>query len=114
MVRLVSAIDVDAEAFGRNAAVNRALAETLRAKVADAAIGGPAAARDRHAARGKLLPRQRVERLIDIGSPFLEIGQLAANGLYDGEAPGAGLIAGVGRVSGREAMILANDATVKG
>src|SRR6185312_9690640 len=74
----------------------------------------PEASRRRHVARGKLLPRQRVERLLDIGSPFLEIGQLTAYGLYDGEAPGAGLIAGVGRVKGREVMILANDATVKG
>jgi 3-methylcrotonyl-CoA carboxylase beta subunit len=82
--------------------------------VAAIALGGPAAARERHVARGKLLPRQRVERLLDIGSPFLEIGQLAAAGLYDDEAPGAGLIVGIGRVSGRTAMIIANDATVKG
>ena len=78
------------------------------------AAQGPRAARERHASRGKLLPRQRVERLLDIGSPFLEVGQLTAYGLYDGEAPGAGLICGVGRVSGREVMIVANDATVKG
>ena len=78
------------------------------------ALGGPEAARDRHTRRGKLLPRERVERLLDIGSPFLEIGQLAAFGLHDDEAPGAGLIAGVGRVSGRETLIIANDATVKG
>ena len=77
-------------------------------------MGGPAAVRERHEARGKLLPRQRVERLLDLGSPFLEIGQLAAFDLYDGEAPGAGIICGIGRVSGREAMIIANDATVKG
>ncbi len=62
--------------------------------MATAALGGPEASRQRHVERGKLLPRQRVERLLDIGSPFLEIGQLAAYGLYDGEAPGAGLIAG--------------------
>ena len=82
--------------------------------MAEAALGGPAATRKRHAARGKLLPRQRVERLLDLGSPFLEIGALAAFGLHDGEAPGAGLICGIGRVSGRECMIVANDATVKG
>src|SRR5690606_38731761 len=70
--------------------------------------------RERHTARGKLLPRERVERLLDPGSPFLEIGQLAANGLYDDEVPGAGMIAGIGRVSGRQCMIVANDATVKG
>ncbi|MDQ2804884.1 MAG: methylcrotonoyl-CoA carboxylase, partial [Pseudomonadota bacterium] len=68
----------------------------------------------RHTARGKLLPRDRVERLLDPGSPFLEIGQLAANDLYDGEVPGAGVIAGIGRVSGRQCMIVCNDATVKG
>jgi len=114
MPRLVTTVDTGSEAFARNAAVNRALAETLRARVAEAALGGPKSARERHAARGKLLPRQRVERLIDIGSPFLEIGQLAACDLYGGEAPGAGLICGVGRIAGREAMIVANDATVKG
>jgi 3-methylcrotonyl-CoA carboxylase beta subunit len=114
MPRLTSAIDPTSEAFSRNAAVNLALAETLRRRVAEAALGGPEPARRRHVERGKLLPRERVERLLDIGSPFLEIGQLAAHGLYDGEAPGAGLICGVGRVEGREVMILANDATVKG
>ena len=93
---------------------NRALAEELRAKVAEAALGGSERSRQRHVARGKLLPRERVERLLDPGSPFLEIGQLAANGLYGDEVPGAGLIAGLGRVSGRQVMIAANDATVKG
>jgi 3-methylcrotonyl-CoA carboxylase beta subunit len=111
---LRTAVDPKSETFVGNAALNRALAETLRQRVAEAALGGPEAARQRHAGRGKLLPRERVERLLDIGSPFLEIGQLAAFGLYDGEAPGAGLICGVGRVQGRETMILANDATVKG
>ncbi|HEY2658510.1 MAG TPA: carboxyl transferase domain-containing protein, partial [Caulobacteraceae bacterium] len=93
---------------------NLSLAETLRERAATAALGGPAATRERHRARGKLLPRERVERLLDLGSPFLEIGQLAAYDLYGGEAPGAGVICGVGRVSGREVMIVANDATVKG
>ena len=93
---------------------NRTLAQELRAKVAEAALGGPETSRERHTARGKLLPRERVERLLDPDSPFLEIGQLAANGLYDGEVPGAGMIAGIGRVSGRQCMIVANDATVKG
>ncbi|MGW8204847.1 carboxyl transferase domain-containing protein (plasmid) [Sphingomonas bisphenolicum] len=104
----------DSESFRANAAHNRALAEDLRAKVASAAQGGAATARGKHVARGKLLPRDRVERLLDPGSPFLEIGQLAANGLYDDEVPGAGLIAGIGRVSGRQVMIGCNDATVKG
>jgi 3-methylcrotonyl-CoA carboxylase beta subunit len=111
---LSSTLDLEsAEAKGR-AAHNRALAEELRARVAQAALGGPEASRERHASRGKLLPRERVERLLDPGSPFLEIGQLAANGLYGDEVPGAGMIAGIGRVSGRQCMILANDATVKG
>src|SRR5580698_2998602 len=114
MPRLKTAIDPRSEAFARNAAVNRALADELRGRVADAALGGSEASRKRHASRGKLLPRQRVERLLDSGSPFLEIGALAAFGLYGGEAPGAGVITGVGRVSGREVMIVANDATVKG
>ncbi len=96
------------------AAHNRALRDELREKVARAALGGPEAARHRHVSRGKLLPRDRVERLLDPGSPFLEIGQLAASGLYDDEVPGAGVIAGVGRVSGRQCMIVCNDATVKG
>ena len=104
----------DSEAFRANSAHNRALAEELRAKVAAAAQGGSVSARDKHTARGKLLPRDRVERLLDPGSPFLEIGQLAANGLYGDEVPGAGLIAGIGRVSGRQVMIGCNDATVKG
>ncbi len=114
MPRLVSAIDPTREPFLGNRAINLALAAELRERVSMAALGGPESARTRHAARGKLLPRQRVERLLDIGAPFLEIGQLAANGMHDGEAPGAGLIAGVGRVSGREVLIIANDATVKG
>jgi 3-methylcrotonyl-CoA carboxylase beta subunit len=114
MPPLVSAFDPTREPFLGNQALNLALAAELRGRVADAALGGPELARQRHAARGKLLPRQRVERLLDIGSPFLEIGQLAAFGMHDGEAPGAGMIAGVGRVSGREALIIANDATVKG
>src|SRR6187455_3303948 len=96
------------------AAHNRALAEELRTRVAAAALGGPEASRERHTARGKLLPRERVERLLDPGAPFLEIGQLVANGLYGDEVPGAGMIAGIGRVSGRQCMIVANDATVKG
>jgi 3-methylcrotonyl-CoA carboxylase beta subunit len=114
MPRLSTAVDRESEPYRRNADVNLALASMLRQRIAEAALGGPEASRKRHAERGKLLPRQRVERLLDIGSPFLEIGQLAGYGLYDGEAPGAGLICGVARVSGREAMVLANDATVKG
>ncbi|WP_267379339.1 MULTISPECIES: carboxyl transferase domain-containing protein [unclassified Sphingomonas] len=111
---LASAVSPDSETFRANAAHNRALAESLRADVARTALGGGAASRERHTARGKLLPRDRVEHLLDPGSAFLEIGQLAANGLYDDAVPGAGLICGIGRVSGRPCMILCNDATVKG
>ncbi|HEX4695973.1 carboxyl transferase domain-containing protein [Sphingomonas sp.] len=107
-------LSADSETFRANAAHNRALGERLRGDVATAALGGNQKSRDRHTARGKLLPRDRVERLLDAGSPFLEIGQLAACDLYDGEVPGAGMIAGIGRVSGRQAMIVCNDATVKG
>jgi len=119
MHTLTSALDAAGEAFKANAAHNRALVDTLRADVARTGLGGDQRARDRHTGRGKLLPRDRVERLLDPGSPFLEIGQLAANGMYgnseqpDG-APGAGIIAGVGRVSGRQVMIVCNDPTVKG
>ncbi len=114
MTRLPTALDPNGAAFRANAAHNRHLVEELRSRVAGAALGGPEAARTRHTSRGKLLPRERVERLLDPGSPFLEVGQLAAFGLYDGEAPGAGVITGVGRVSGREVMVVCNDPTVKG
>jgi 3-methylcrotonyl-CoA carboxylase beta subunit len=97
-----------------NAAHNRALAATLRAQVAAATLGGGEKARARHVSRGKLLPRDRVHCLLDPGSPFLEIGALAANGMYNNDAPGAGVIAGIGRVSGRLVLIVANDPTVKG
>ncbi|MFV1363586.1 carboxyl transferase domain-containing protein [Mycolicibacterium elephantis] len=91
-----------------------ALVEQLRTKLATAALGGPERARERHVSRGKLLPRDRVDGLLDPGSPFLEVAALAADGMYDDECPGAGMITGIGRVSGRECMIVANDATVKG
>jgi len=97
-----------------NAAVNAALAAELRRRVAVAARGGPEAVRERHTARGRLLPRERIDRLLDPGSPFLEIGQLAAYGLYEDQAPGAGIIAGIGRVAAGEVLIVANDPTVKG
>jgi 3-methylcrotonyl-CoA carboxylase beta subunit len=111
---LTSKIEPTAPEFMANQTVMKALVAELTAKVAGAALGGDAAARQRHEARDKLLPRQRVERLLDLGSPFLEIGQLAANGMYDDQAPAAGLIAGIGRVASREVMVVANDATVKG
>ena len=91
-----------------------ALVAELRRKLAVAALGGPQRSRERHVERGKLLPRERVDGLLDPGSPLLEIAALAADGMYDDECPGAGIIVGIGRVSGRECMIVANDATVKG
>ncbi|MBC6981995.1 carboxyl transferase domain-containing protein [Caulobacter sp. 17J80-11] len=114
MPKLTSSIDPKSETFKANRAHNEALVRELREKVAKAALGGPEASRQRHVSRGKLLPRERVERLLDPGAPFLEVGQLAAGGMYDDEAPAAGVITGVGRVSGREVMVVANDPTVKG
>ncbi len=111
---LTTSLNLDSpEAMARDAH-NRALAAELRAHVAKAALGGDQKSRDRHTARGKLLPRERVERLLDPGSPFLEVCQLAAHAKYGENIPGAGIIAGIGRVSGRQAMIVCNDATVKG
>lgn len=114
MNRLESTFDASSHNAQRNTEVNRALAQRLREAAAHAALGGPARTRERHVARGKLLPRDRVEQLLDPGSPFLELGQLAAHGMYGDDAPGAGLIVGIGRVSGREVMVVANDSTVKG
>ncbi|WP_412759555.1 carboxyl transferase domain-containing protein [Nocardiopsis tropica] len=114
---LGSAVDTAGPAFVANDAANRALALELRERIAAAAPGGPEKIRARHVGRGKLLPRDRVDLLLDPGSPFLEISPLAADGLYgeDGrDAPGAGMIAGVGRVMGRPVVVVANDATVKG
>ncbi len=111
---LQSQVNLDSAEAQARAAHNRALAENLREKVAVAALGGNAKSRERHVARGKLLPRERVERLLDPGSPLLELGQLAANGLYGEDIPGAGVITAIGEVSGRPCMIVCNDATVKG
>src|SRR6516162_3833893 len=97
-----------------NRDAHRALVAQLREKLATAALGGPERARTRHVDRGKLLPRDRVDGLLDPGSPLLEIAPLAADGMYDNECPGASIITGIGRISGRECMIVANDATVKG
>ena len=102
------------ESFARTRDAQAALAERLRERLAEASVGGPAASRERHVARGKLLPRDRVARLLDEGSPFVEIAPLAAEGMYGGEAPGAGVIAGIGLVHGRQVMVVCNDATVKG
>ena len=111
---LRSKLSPGSETFQANAEANGALVDDLRAQLERAALGGGERARERHLARGKLLPRERVERLLDPGSPFLELSPLAAHGLYDDEAPGAGIITGIGVVSDRECVIVANDATVKG
>ncbi len=114
MTVLRSEISTRSEEFAANAATMRALVADLRARVAEVEQGGGEAARKRHLGRGKLLPRDRVAGLIDPGSPFLELSQLAAHGMYDGEVPGAGIVTGIGRIAARECVIVANDATVKG
>ncbi|MGH7048088.1 MAG: carboxyl transferase domain-containing protein [Stellaceae bacterium] len=114
MTVLTTALDRSSAAFRGNAAAMRALVADLREKLASAAEGGGEALRRRHLSRGKLLPRERVRLLLDPGSPFLELSALAAFGMYDGEVPAAGIITGVGRIMGRECVVVANDATVKG
>ena len=114
MAILSSSLDRDSAEFRANAERMRALIDELVARRAEAAQGGPQKARDRHVGRGKLLPRDRVMTLIDPGSPFLEMSPLAAFGMYDDAVHGAGLITGIGRIEGRECMIVANDSTIKG
>ena len=109
-----SSINTRSEDFQANAASLRAQVEDLRAKAAQVSLGGGESARAKHTARGKLLPRDRVGHLLDPGTAFLEVGQMAAYGMYDDEAPSAGVITGIGRVQGVECMIVCNDATVKG
>lgn len=111
---LHSQIDPRSPEFADNAAHLKALVADLRAQLDRVALGGGDKAREKHVARGKLLPRERVDALLDPGSPFLEIAPQAAHGMYEDQAPGAGLVAGIGRVHGGEVMVLANDATVKG
>jgi 3-methylcrotonyl-CoA carboxylase beta subunit len=112
--KLGSASTAAGAIFEKNASAMRALVDELKARLATAALGGDERSRKRHTERGKLLPRDRVERLIDPGSPFLELSPLAAFGMYDGDIHGAGIITGIGRVSGRECVIISNDATIKG
>jgi len=114
MPALDTALDPAAPEFSANAEAMQALVADLRQVADKVREGGGAQARERHLSRGKLLPRERIRALIDPLSPFLEVGQLAAHGMYGGEVPSAGIITGIGRVSGRECMIVANDATVKG
>jgi len=114
MAILESKLNTTSQEFRASVVAMQALVDDLRAKVAELAQGGGEEARRKHLSRGKLLPRERVQRLLDPGTPFLELSQLAAYGMYDNAAPGAGVVTGVGRVSGRECMIVCNDATVKG
>ncbi len=113
-MKLSSSFLAGSEQAQANRAAHLAMLDTVREAAALAAAGGGAEATARHIARGKMAPRERVAGLLDPGSPFLEIGATAAHGLYDGAAPGAGVIAGIGRVMGQEVMVVANDATVKG
>jgi 3-methylcrotonyl-CoA carboxylase beta subunit len=114
MPAIKSALNARSVDFRANHAAMANLVADLRQRVAEVSLGGGEAARARHVARGKLLPRERVRTLLDPGSPFLELSQLAAYGMYDNDAPCGGVITGIGRVSGRECMVVVNDATVKG
>src|SRR5690242_4172227 len=111
---LKSALDRNSKEFLANRDHMQKLVADLRAQQAKAALGGDEKARKKHTDRGKLLPRERIEALLDRGSPFLELSSLAAHGMYDGDAPCAGVVVGIGRVHGREVVVVANDATVKG
>ncbi len=114
MTAIESQIDPQSAEFRRNAEAMRALVADLRARVAAVELGGGERARAKHTERGKLLPRDRIRQLLDVGAPFLELSQLAAHGMYGGEVASAGILTGIGRVSGRECVVVANDATVKG
>jgi len=113
-MKLQSNIAPSSEAFQANRAAHEAAMASVHEAAARAIAGGGEAARERHVARGKILPRERIARLIDPGSPFLEVGLFAAHDMYDGASPAAGVVAGIGRVAGHEVMIVSNDATVKG
>ncbi|NKF22143.1 carboxyl transferase domain-containing protein [Solimonas marina] len=111
---IASKLRAGSDEFRANAARTRELVETLRATTAQAALGGSEAARAKHVGRGKLLVRERIDTVLDPGSPFLELSPLAAHGMYGGEIASAGVVAGIGAINGRECMVVANDATVKG
>src|SRR3954465_9790434 len=114
MTILKTGIDTRDLSFADNADAMRTLVADLRDKVHEIKQGGGARSRDRHLSRGKLLPRDRVRTLLDPGTPYLELSQLAAYGVYEEQIPAAGILTGIGRVSGRECVVVANDATVKG
>src|SRR5215813_7846826 len=111
---LLSSIDIKSQDFARNADAMRALVAELRDKLDLVAGGGGEASRARHTSRGKMLARERVDLLVDPGTAFLELSPLAAHGLYSGDVHSASMVTGVGRISGRECVIVANDATIKG
>ena len=114
MAALETTVNPQSPEFRKNAEWMGSLVADLRAKVAEVELGGGERARAKHTERGKLLPRDRIRQLLDVGAPFLELSQLAAYGMYGGEVPSAGILTGVGRVSGRECVVVVNDATVKG
>lgn len=114
MDSIESSVDPQSDQFQQNAAYNRLLAQELHRRMALMRQGGGEKAQARHAEQGKLFVRTRVDRLLDAGSPFLELSPLAAWEMYDNDAPAAGIVTGIGRVAGRECLIVANDATVKG
>lgn len=114
MFRIESKIDVSSDSFKKNDKVNRELHTQFKERIEQTRLGGPEKSRKRHLGRGKLLPRDRISKLIDKNTPFLETGSLAAYDMYDNDAPAAGIITGIGSVHGREVMIIVNDATVKG
>jgi 3-methylcrotonyl-CoA carboxylase beta subunit len=114
MTAIKSSLDLQADAFRTNTQTMRSAVDEWRVASAEAARGGSEDARSRHAGRGKLLARERVDALLDPGTPFLEFSSLAAHGLYGGDVPAAGIITGIGRIEGRECVVVANDATVKG
>jgi 3-methylcrotonyl-CoA carboxylase beta subunit len=114
MTVLKSRLKTGSEEFKQNAAGMQALVDDLRAKVAQIKLGGDEKARRKHTERGKLLPRERIRQLLDVGSPFLELSQFAAYRIYETETPAAGVLTGIGRIEGLECMVVVNDATVKG
>src|SRR5436305_427962 len=114
MPAIPTALDRRSETFAANDAAMRVLVADLREKAAEIALGGDEPSRKRHEGRGKLLPRERIRLLLDPGSAFLELSQFAAYGMYDGAVPAAGIVTGIGRISGQECVVVANDATVKG
>ena len=109
-----SSINTHSEDFATNARSMQTQVDDLKDKIATVYLGGGIKACERHKSRGKLLPRERVQKLLDPGSPFLELSALAAHNVYGEEVPAAGIITGIGRISGQECVVVANDATVKG